>query len=132
MAAPKLSIVLRLAGPMLGRERSALISEFRPSRVWVAGERRRLGATHREPGFNVVLAESDDPDEAMKTAEAVLEKLGERISLLLSEGARGEVDCGLMVHIDSPMASIRLAPALVKRVADRGLELVVRFYSTSD
>jgi hypothetical protein len=132
MAALQISIVLRLAGAKLGQDRSSLISEFRPSRVWAAGERQRRGATYRESGFSVLLAESEDPARAMKRAQAVLEELGERISFLIGEGARGEVDCGLMVGVDSPMASLRLAHSFVKSVSERGLELLVSFYSTSD
>jgi hypothetical protein len=128
MAVEKISIVLRLAGATIGQDRASLISEFRPSRVWTAGERKPPRGTYEESGFSVLLAESENPVGAMGMAERVLERIAERITLLVGEGASGEVDCGLMMDIHAPMASIRFTQSFANRVAALGLELLVSFY----
>jgi hypothetical protein len=132
MVPRRLSIVLRLTGENLGRGWSALIAELRPDRVWTAGDSRPGGRPYETSGFSVLLAESENSNEAVEMAHVAFQGMAERVSLLITEGARGEVDCGLMIGIDAPMASLRLAHSFAKIVSERGLDFLVSFYSTSD
>jgi hypothetical protein len=127
------TVVLRIQVPDIDPEQLSWLPRERLQRIWKKGEARGGLSVNKASGFSVLLSEHDDPTDATVAASTTLAAIAAPITELVREGARGEVDWGVMIERDATAAqSIRLSPEMLRLVERCGLEAVVSIYPCSD
>jgi hypothetical protein len=122
--------VLRVSGASFDVDKFLEESAFRPHVVYHKGQRRRPASRgpHTASGFNVVITDSEEPDEQVKSALAFLKKY--RADLIRLMKARG-----VTVSIDFACAqkefltrTAHLPTALLSAAGAFGIDIDVSFY----
>ncbi len=122
--------VLRVSGVAFDVDKFLEGSDFKPSVVYHKGQRRRPASRgiQMSSGFNVVISDSEEPDEQVKSALAFLKK--HRQDLLRLMKARG-----ISVTIDFACAQkeylVRMAhlpTELLSAAGAFGIDIDVSFY----
>lgn len=122
--------VLRVAGAAFDVDKFLDESEFKPAVVYHKGQRRRPASrgTQTASGFNVVISDSEEPDQQVKAAIAFLRR--HRPDLLRLMKARG-----INVMVDFSCAqkefltrTAHLPTELLSAAGAFGIDIAVSFY----
>lgn len=122
--------VLRASGAKFDARFFASTQAIECDAVWRAGD-CRLGETpHKESGFNLTVAEADQPFEVTRRAAAWLNERRGLVEALRASGATAHLDIALFLSAERPTQSVQFDPAFTVLCAELGLTLEVSAYAS--
>jgi hypothetical protein len=126
-----LSIVWRCSGRDFDVDR--MLSEvpgLTPDLVFHSGEESRRGK-HDESGLNVSLLEDLPTDQVEAALGSCLDNLALTFAKAHDRGGTSVIDVAVMLDVESLAAGFALNDALLRRLSDARLGLVVSVYAAS-
>lgn len=132
MQAPFVSVVLRCDGDSIDPD--GLAAAFRGhqiNQIWRRGELTRRGKKAQTSGLTVTVWEGPADDAWRGLSEALL-RSQEAIAAANAAGASCELDFGVEHAVEAPTVSLKFEAALLKQVADLGVDLTVSDYLTNE
>ena len=123
--------VLRATGAAFDVDGFLKSSSFKPSVMYRKGQRRRPASrgTQTSSGFNVVISESDDPNEQVKSAMKFLRQNRDELLRLVRFGGIDDVILDLSCPQKEFVArTARLPAELLTAAGALGIDIDVSFY----
>lgn len=107
-------------------------SVFRSEDTWIRGtQSKRKGVVHETSGFSVLVIDSNDIDEQIAAAGAILADRSDELAALLRTVSveRIVMDFGLTWNSDAFIRSVVFPPELLKSCGRHNCHIEVSFYN---